>query len=65
MKKNAFVKPHMLYFATVWSKEAPAETVRMDADSRHAARVILRDPNVELNANTFMTLDFELLESSK
>ena len=55
----------MLYFATVWSKEAPAETVRMDADSRHAARVILRDPNVELNANTFMTLDFELLESSK
>ena len=59
---NAFVKPYVLYFATQWGNDAPTETAKMNAVLTHAARAMLRDPNVELNTYIFLYLRIRPLE---
>lgn len=53
---NAFLKPHKLYSSAVEGNRVPTKTARMNTVLIYAARVIQRDPNIELSAFTFQSL---------
>jgi hypothetical protein len=53
---NAFVKPHILFSATVWGNGSASEAKKMDTTLTHATRVILRNPQAKLDNNTFRCL---------
>ena len=53
---NAFLKPHILYCATVWGNIPQGEVTKMDTTIKHAARVILRSEKTELDEATLNSI---------